>query len=42
MMLEILYLALVFFGGFHRVEGAEVFAFVGLRIYHPAVDTVLS
>jgi hypothetical protein len=39
---EVLNLAFVFAGGFEGVEGAEVFAFVGLGIYFPGIDAVLS
>ena len=39
---EVLHFAFVFAGGFEGVEGAEVFAFVGLGIYFPGIDAVLS
>ena len=42
MMLEVLYLPLVFLGGVQGVEGAQVLSFACLWVYLTGVDPVLS
>lgn len=41
MILKILYLFFVLYRGFFRIEGAEIFTFVGFRIDFFGVDPVL-
>jgi hypothetical protein len=40
--LEILYVALVFFGGGSRLEGTEVSPLPGLWIYFPRIEPVFA
>ncbi len=42
MMLKILNILFMFFGGFHRIECAKIFTFFCFRVYFPGVDAIFA